>query len=100
MSGSSVDLGRRRLITLVGSALTLGMASCKRAPLVCADTSTLSSEALTARQALGYLDISSDPTKYCELCQQYVPAADQCGECKVLKGPIHPRGTCRAFVAR
>jgi hypothetical protein len=99
MSSSSVDISRRRLITLAGSALALGMASCKRAPLVCADTSSLSSEALTARQALGYLDTSSDPTKNCDQCQQYVPAADQCGECKVLKGPIRPRGTCRAFVA-
>lgn len=95
------SVSRRRLLALGGYALfPLGIAACKRAAIVCSDVKGLDSSALGAREALGYLDTSPDPAKTCDQCQQYIPAAEQCGECKVLKGPIHPRGSCRAFVAR
>jgi hypothetical protein len=94
------DISRRSLLTLGGSALAvLGAVSCKREALDC-NAGTLGADALSTRQALGYVDVSADPQKTCEQCQQYLPAAQQCGECKVLKGPINPRGTCRAFALR
>jgi len=42
-----------------------------------------------------------DPKLRCTACRQYVPASssDACGSCKIMKGPIHPNGTCRAFAA-
>jgi hypothetical protein len=51
------------------------------------------------RKTLAYVDRTPDPSKPCVKCLQYVPAAeaDQCGGCKLMKGPIHPKGYCTAF---
>ena len=40
--------------------------------------------------------------KTCTNCQQFVPApaANACGTCKILKGPINPKGYCKSYVAK
>lgn len=94
------SLSRRRLLFVSASALALLGAACKSSgPASCTDVSGLEPDELNARNALGYVDRTPDPTKPCIKCQQYVPApaADQCGGCKVLKGPIHPQGYCKVF---
>ena len=42
------------------------------------------------------------PEKACTRCNQWVGPAERssCGSCKLLKGPIHPNGTCKAFAAK
>ena len=94
---------RRKLLLGCCACLTLAAAAaCKGSgPSSCNDTSALPPDAVNARTALGYSDTSTEPGQVCLKCLQFVPApsADQCAGCKVLKGPIHPNGYCRAFIA-
>jgi len=94
---------RRELLLGCSACLALAaVAGCKGStPSSCNDTSKLSPEDINSRNALGYVDTTTEPGKVCLKCQQYVPAAsaDQCAGCKVLKGPIHPNGYCRVYVA-
>jgi len=87
-------------------ALIVGfvVAACKREeklPTSCADTTALSSDEANARTSLGYVD-STQTEKTCVACAQWVAPKDasECGGCKLLKGPIHPRGTCKAFAPK
>ena len=43
--------------------------------------------------------ITPDPNKACAQCKQWAPPKSEgsCGGCKLLGGPIHPQGTCKAF---
>jgi hypothetical protein len=96
-------LPRRELFFGCGACLVLAVsAGCKgSAPSSCNDTTKLTPEDAAARKALAYVDATPEPGKVCLKCIQYIPApaADQCAGCKVLKGPIHPNGYCRVYVA-
>jgi hypothetical protein len=99
-SPSPSSVTRRHLVLMVpATALALATACKKGPPASCGDQSSLSPDDLTARKALAYTDRSTDPAQLCIKCRQYVPgpSEDACGTCKVMKGPIHPNGTCRAF---
>lgn len=93
-------VARRRL--LLGSALlgaTFVAAGCKRSETC--PPSQLSPEDAKLRETLHYTDHSPDPQKLCNGCQQYLPNTDaDCGGCKLMKGLIHPAGSCAAFSAR
>ena len=99
-----MSLGRRHLMqAAAGSGLSLLLYACKqKVPESCSDTSGLEKPDVDARVALGYRDATPFPDKTCEACQQYVAAkADgACGTCKVLKGPAHPHGYCKAFAPK
>jgi hypothetical protein len=92
---------RRSLLTASAAALGLvGASGCKKVgPASCADVSSLTPEERQVRTTLGYVDRTPVPGKPCIKCVQYVPAdsSDQCGGCKVMKGPVHPAGYCRVF---
>jgi len=68
----------------------------------CNDVSALSADDLRTRNEVAkYVDQTMEAAKRCTACVQYVPAApDQCGGCKVVKGPINPNGGCILFVAK
>jgi hypothetical protein len=76
----------------------------ERHALSCADTSGLAPEELALRTspAVAYADGAVDPGKPCDRCQHFIPAAvpNACGTCKVVKGPINPKGGCKLFVAK
>ena len=95
------SITRRSLLTASAAALGLvGASGCKRAgPASCTDVSGLTPEERKVRVTLGYADRTPVPGKPCIKCVQYIPAAssDQCGGCKVMKGPVHPAGYCRVF---
>jgi hypothetical protein len=101
-------LSRRDLLhrsVVFGALAAFGSAACgkeKRTALSCNDTSALSSTDAQLRTTLAYVDTSTEPGKACAQCQQYVPApsADVCGTCKIVKGPINPKGYCKSFVAK
>jgi hypothetical protein len=100
---SETVVSRRRLFLLGGSALTLlGAAGCSKEPSSCNDVSGLSADEAKVRTTLEYVDRSPDLTKTCEKCQQWIAPAESssCGGCKVLKGPVHPKGHCKVFVAK
>ncbi len=81
-----------------------GAAACSKQPaaLVCTDTSGLAPADVTVRTTLGYTDVSVEAGKMCSNCQQFVPAAaaNTCGTCKILTGPINPKGYCKSYVAK
>ena len=95
-------LSRRSLLT---SALSLAIAGCKRAaalPAACTDIHGLSTDAVATRTSLRYVDRAPAEDKRCAGCTQYKapPSDGACGGCKLLEGPIHPNGTCSAFVPK
>ncbi len=68
----------------------------------CTDTSGLTEQDLTIRNTLQYVDASPDPDKLCDGCALYVAAEEgqNCGACTVIKGPIHPKGSCTSFAPK
>ena len=99
----SSGLSRREALRAMGM-IVLG-AGCKRSssmPASCSDTGSLSPEAAQVRSSLAYVDASETPGKDCYRCLQFIAAPDEgkCGACKLLQGPVHPNGYCKAFAAR
>lgn len=98
-------LGRREAI--LGALAALGGAACSKASAAasCTDTAGLGADDAQARVAMEYVDRAASPAKACSSCQQWLPtgpagAPAGCGGCRVLKGPIHPSGTCKLFALR
>jgi hypothetical protein len=95
---------RRRLLRgtlLLGGAFGGGvLGGCQHRGETC-PPEQLAPEDAQQRETFKYTDRSLDATKQCQNCQQYLPrpGAD-CGGCKLLKGPIHPAGSCVAFAAK
>lgn len=93
---------RRDLLKVL--ALAAFAPACKKvhAAFACTDTSGLSFDETNARKTLAYVDSSVDPKRTCVQCVQWVAAKEDgtCGGCKVLKGPVHPDGTCKSFAAK
>jgi len=75
--------------------------ACSKKPN-CNDVSALSADDLRVRNEIAkYVDQTMEASKRCSACLQYVAAAqNQCGGCKVVKGPINPDGNCNLFVLR
>jgi hypothetical protein len=100
-------LSRRDLFqqsAALGVLAVVGVGACGKqepASLSCTDTSSLSAADVGVRTALAYADISLEAGKECDRCQQFLPAAtNACGTCKVVRGPINPKGSCKAFLAK
>lgn len=93
---------------LIGGGVVVALATlgfgCKKEQkaLACTDTSGLKPDEVAARNSLAYVDQTPDPAKPCDACVQYVaaPSADACGSCKVVKGPINPKGNCKVWAAK
>lgn len=102
-------LSRREAIRnslLIGAAvmtpglLALGCSK-KEEALTCTDTTGLSEQDIATRKALEYVDKAPDPAKDCVGCQLYTAGApNACGTCSIIKGPIHPKGHCKSWVAK
>jgi hypothetical protein len=95
------DIGRRAALRAVlGSAAALACGACRGndEPFTCVDITGLASEDVIARATLAYVDESKEKGKACSNCQQYLaPSKQGCATCKVLKGPIHPKGYCKSY---
>ena len=102
------DPTRRTLLAqgTTGLFFFFSCSACNRQsrPAVCTDVSALAAADQTVRTSLQYADRSPEASKDCSSCQQFVAAAKDpfgsCGTCKIMKGPINPRGYCNAFVAK
>ena len=67
----------------------------------CADESKLSEADKGVRKSSKYVAKSPDPKKLCDNCMHWVPATGgPCGGCKVVKGPIAPKGYCNLWAAK
>lgn len=102
-------ISRRDVLTnaaALGAFAAFGAsAACSKSPaaLNCTDISGLSPADVTVRTSLAYMDVSTEVGKSCTNCQQFNPppaGANVCGSCKVVKGPINPKGYCKSFVAK
>ncbi|MEZ4265744.1 MAG: high-potential iron-sulfur protein [Myxococcota bacterium] len=88
-----------------GAAFALSACGKSGAPaaaaFTCTDTTGLSEAEMGARMEAEYSDTSKVAGKNCENCALYNKAAsaDVCGGCKVVKGPIHPKGYCKLWAA-
>jgi hypothetical protein len=90
---------RRLLLSSACLGATLVTWGCKRSETC--PPSPLGPEDKKLRETLKYTDHSPDPQKLCNGCQQYLPNTDaDCGGCKLMKGPIHPAGSCTLFSAK
>jgi hypothetical protein len=100
------ELSRRDVLRrgVVGLTVLVGLGACKKKETAfsCTDTHALAPEEMQARTTLAYVDTTPEPGKECAGCQQFVapPSDGQCGGCKVVKGPIHPRGYCKVFAPK
>lgn len=100
-------MGRREMLVrtmrssiLAGAAPTL-FAACSGGELTCTDTGGLAANDREARLAARYVDRAPDPARSCERCSFFQAGpASQCATCSVVRGPIHPDGTCQLWVSR
>lgn len=86
----------------LGLVVLAASAGCGKMRFTCTDTSGLSDPEKATRATLAYTDSSADPNKHCIDCVQWL-APNQgsgCGSCKVMKGPVHPEGTCNVFAKK
>ena len=92
--------------TLAASALlpAAALLGCGKKLAVCNTPEqlvSLSESDRTMRNGVKYVDAAPDAAKNCANCLQFQPAApDACGGCKVVKGPIHPKGWCTIWVQK
>jgi hypothetical protein len=111
LSGDQSDptlVSRRRLLGTAASAalaaagVGVGVAGCKKAPLVCDGLPGIAPADVQLRATLDYKDTSPALDRLCLDCTLYVvaPTEDACGGCKVVRGPINPKGTCRVFLRK
>jgi hypothetical protein len=96
-------LTRRDVLTGSVGLVVLGtplLAACDKAlPISCTSVDSLKTDERATRESLEYVDISPKRDKNCENCRQWIPPGEDgaCGSCKVMKGPVHPRGHCRVY---
>lgn len=95
-------LSRRAFVATLSTFSGVAVLGCKKKQpeFTCTDVSALTDVDRTARTALVYADRSPSPDKECVRCVQYLEADEGCGTCKIMRGPIHPRGTCKSFAAK
>jgi len=95
------SLTRRGLLSSAGLLAAATFAGCKEREFSCWDAGDLPEADLKARRAVEYLDRAADASRRCDLCQHWQPSGPgTCGGCAVVRGPIHPLGTCRVFTKR
>lgn len=94
----------RHLVVLSASVATPAwLLGCKGSKPSCTDVTGLSPDDVNVRNVTAaYVDQTPDATKKCSGCVQYLPAAaaNACGGCKVVKGPINPEGWCKLYVPK
>lgn len=91
----------RRLAVLTAAALPAAwLIACSKKPN-CEDVSALTPEEKEVRKNAEYVPQAMQVAKKCDACAQWIaPAPDQCGACKVIKGPIAAEGSCKLFVPK
>jgi hypothetical protein len=93
---------RREFVASLSVFSGIGSIACAKKvdPFTCMDVSAVSEADRNARVAVAYADRSPTSDKECVRCVQYIEVPKGCGTCKIVRGPIHPSGTCRAFAAK
>jgi hypothetical protein len=90
------------LILLMGCSRSSGgneTPAVKEVPATCELPANTPQATTMMRATLEYVDRGTDPLRACDKCMQFQPVAGACGGCKLVPGPIHPKGTCKVFSA-
>lgn len=67
----------------------------------CPDQDQLSDQEKTVRASLKYVDQTQVLRTTCDNCKLYTYKKEfTCGGCRVVPGPIHPKGYCIAWIPR
>ncbi|MDB4971878.1 MAG: hypothetical protein JWN48_219 [Myxococcaceae bacterium] len=99
-------ISRRATLGLLAAtplwASVLSACGKKTEPDSCQDVSALNDADKAARSALQYTDRGPEAQRVCSVCTYYVAPKDpaECGSCKLIKGPVHPKGYCSGFAAK
>jgi hypothetical protein len=94
-------LGQTVRLVVVGSVPIL-LDACTKPELHCQDVSGLSETDAELRNQLEYRDDSPyGEKKSCSSCAFYKAGKkNECGQCTLVKGPIHPLGYCNSWSAK
>ncbi len=94
-------ISRRKVVRLALAGVALSACGTAAAPrLSCTATHGLSPDEIQMRNAQNYVDQVASIERACRRCTFYqATTVDQCGACTVIKGPIHPDGSCDLFAA-
>lgn len=94
-------IGHGLRLAVIGSAPFL-LNACSKPELRCEDASGLSEEDQQLRSALEYRDVSPhEDQKNCANCAFYKAGKkNACGQCTLVKGPIHPQGYCNSWASK
>jgi len=68
--------------------------------LACEGEDKLNDQEKAIRASLKYVDQSPLPDRRCDNCKLYTLPVGKalCGGCKILPGPVHPKGHCTAWI--
>lgn len=106
-SGEGARAGTRRafLTGVLGLCVVpLAGAACRGRSdeLSCVDMDGLSNSDKATRSSVLYKDWSIYADKTCANCIFYQPPPESggCGECRIVRGPIHPKGYCTGWIAK
>ena len=68
----------------------------------CSDVSHLTPDETATRTTFKYEPLAKDPTKLCVTCNFWIPDPEggPCGTCTLVKGPVHPKGSCMSWVEK
>jgi hypothetical protein len=86
-------------LTLLGTVGVIA-AGCQKTPaVVCANPDSLRDAEMSLRQSLHYTELSPRSEQVCARCGFFEASAGACGTCKLLKGPVNPKGHCDSWNA-
>lgn len=96
-----MTVSRRNLLALIALApLGIAGARAQSAP-ACYDPAALPASQKGIRKALGFQDVSSDPTKRCAGCAFFAGTKPGCGTCALLSsGPVSAASVCNSFARK
>ena len=94
-------LGHSVHLAVIGSMPIL-LNACTKPEFSCQDVTGLGEADLELRSALEYRDLSPHgEQKSCSSCAFYKAGKkDACGQCTLVRGPIHPLGYCNSWAAK
>ncbi len=98
-----MDMHRRRFLalTVAGAPLAiLATGAAAQTAAACYDPAALPLSQKNRRRSLGYVEASTDPARHCSACTFFTAAAEGCGTCGLLMGPVNAGAVCASFAPR
>lgn len=100
MTNHGPKLDRRLVVGAIAALPAVaGFTRSALAQPVCYDPATLTEAQKSKRTSLSFEIKAADPGRECKRCAFYTAGADDCGNCRLLAGPVFPDSSCRSFVA-